>query len=207
LDAKTLNNAIPQRKHAKNNPLSKKRPGPSPKAPRQKRLKSTTQEPNPDLTLCYEPYPTGKPDQRSRPRNQLSIPNHNKHACATTTSLCTGAGAGAAAQKPLTRRRAKSTEVSRGLSGRPNAPILLPAPCAHQTGAHAPKMPRGLLVLLLGGLLGAVAFAGCSFARSSLVGVLVAADCECSVELLLLGERLGAASDADRGVLFDFQAV
>jgi hypothetical protein len=33
MDAKTLNNAIPQRKHAKNNPLSKKRPGPSPKAP------------------------------------------------------------------------------------------------------------------------------------------------------------------------------
>jgi hypothetical protein len=43
-------------------------------------LKSTTQGPNPDLTLCYEPYPTGKQDHRNRPETQLSIPNHNKHA-------------------------------------------------------------------------------------------------------------------------------
>jgi hypothetical protein len=60
--AKTLNNAIPQRKQAKNNPLSKNVTRSLSQGTRQKRLKSTTQGPNPNLTLCYVPYPTGKPD-------------------------------------------------------------------------------------------------------------------------------------------------
>jgi hypothetical protein len=49
-DAKTLNNAIPQRMHAKNNSLSEVRPGPSPKVPVKTKLASTTKtDPKPDL--------------------------------------------------------------------------------------------------------------------------------------------------------------
>jgi hypothetical protein len=51
MDAKTLNNAIPQRMHAKNNSLSEVRPGPSPKVPVKtswRRPRRPTQNP----TLC-----------------------------------------------------------------------------------------------------------------------------------------------------------
>jgi hypothetical protein len=59
MNAKTLNNAIPQRMHAKNSSLSEVRPGPSPKVPVKTKLASTTKtDPKPDLYV--RPLPPGK---------------------------------------------------------------------------------------------------------------------------------------------------
>jgi hypothetical protein len=54
MNAKTLNNAIPQRMHAKNSSLSEVRPGPSPKVPVKTKLASTTKtDPKPDLMFGH----------------------------------------------------------------------------------------------------------------------------------------------------------
>src|ERR1700728_4964049 len=56
-NTRTLNNAIPQRKHAKNNPLSKNDPVPLPRAlPKPVRSQTTEAKPNPTLFRPKPPY-------------------------------------------------------------------------------------------------------------------------------------------------------
>jgi hypothetical protein len=134
-DAKTLKHAIPQRKHAKNDPLSKNDPVPLPRAPRQKRLKSTTQGPDPNLILCSKPIPK----RQVKTTVTEHLPSCQPPRPASTSSCAKRRWTKSAqeeaqtAQEEAQRRRSPSRVAGRsrpsyreGRSGRPNAPILLP---------------------------------------------------------------------------------